>query len=155
MTDNYLNLTGLERVAEEIKRKEPLIFKGTAAEWENLSPAEQNVYGMRIIDDDFSETEITATVVDVVAENNANAVSSGAVYAVVAAMQEKPSALEFVEDDEDYTLPAGVTPQTGETFDTITATVNSIDKVYGLGKINDVYTRIVHPDGDVTTLSGF
>ena len=153
--DNYLNYPGLKRVAEEIKKKEPLVFRGTEAQWDALTEAERNKYETRIFDDDYSEMQLTNTVVDVVAEDNENAVSSGAVYAVITALQEKPSALEFIEDDENYTLPASVTVLTGETFDTITSTVSGSDEIYGLGKIDDEYTRIIHPDGFVTSLTGF
>lgn len=159
MTDTYLNLNGLGCVAEYVNKKEPKIFKGTAAEWDALTTAEKNEFGMCIIDDDFSEVSIDGEVVNVVAEDNPNAVSSGAVFAsitsVIEELSEKPTAITFVEDDEDYTPPAPVTVGTGETFDTITAVVNNIDNVYGLGKTDDTYTRMIHPDGSVTSLSGF
>lgn len=166
MNDNFGNRANLESImrgiAEALNKKEPIIFVGTAAQWNALTETEKSSYRIRIIDDDFSEIQLTNTVVDVVAEDNENAVSSGAVYssinavyAVITALQEKPSALEFIEDDENYTPPASVTVLTGEIFDTITSTVSGSGKIYGLGKIDDEYTRIIHPDGFVTSLTGF
>lgn len=166
MKDNFGNRANLEDImrgiAEALNKKEPLIFSGTTAEWNALTETEKSGYRIRILDDDFSEIQLTDTVVDVVAEDNENAVSSGAVYssinavyAVISALQEKPSALEFIEDDENYDPPASVTVETGETFDTITETTGGADKIYGLGKIDDEYTRIIHPGGFVTVLTGF
>ena len=65
----------LSEFADSINSKEPQIFKGTSAEWENLTPAEQAGYSVKCITDDES-----GNVVDAVTDGDMRAVTSNAVY---------------------------------------------------------------------------
>ena len=61
--------------AGEIKEKEPKIFKGTSAEWDALTAAEQAKYNVKMITDDE-----TGATVDAVIDGDMRAVTSNAVY---------------------------------------------------------------------------
>ena len=73
---NYLDLGGLERVADKVKAKEPLVFKGTQAEWNALTEEEKSNFELVCLTDD-SETGET---VDAVTDGDMRAVTSNAVY---------------------------------------------------------------------------
>ena len=75
MEKKYLDKEGLAVVAEYVNGKENAIFKGTSAEWEALTPAEQAGYSVKCITDDES-----GVVVDAVSEGDMRAVTSNAVY---------------------------------------------------------------------------
>ena len=68
--------TVLSGFADSIKKKEPLTFKGTQAEWNALTAEEQAVYSVRCFTDDETETN---TVVDAVTDGNMHPVTSNAV----------------------------------------------------------------------------
>lgn len=75
MEKEYLNYEGLERVSEYVNAKEPQIFKGTSAEWDALTAAEQAQYSVKMITDDE-----TGATVDAVTDGDMRAVTSNAVY---------------------------------------------------------------------------
>ena len=72
---NYLDLDGLERVADKVKAKEPLVFKGTQAEWNALTEEEQALFTVR-----YHPDEATGDVTDAVTDGDLRAVTSNAVY---------------------------------------------------------------------------
>lgn len=63
-------------ISNNVISAETLIFKGTTAEWDALTTAEQEAYAVKIITDDGD----TGAVVDSVESGNFNAVTSNAVY---------------------------------------------------------------------------
>ena len=71
----YLDLGGLERVADKVKAKEPLVFKGTQAEWDALTAEEQALFTVR-----YHPDEATGDVTDAVTDGDLRAVTSNAVY---------------------------------------------------------------------------
>ena len=76
MEKEYLDYEGLGRVSEYVNAKEPQIFKGTSAEWDALTAAEQAQYSVKMITDDSE----TGEVVDSVTDGDMRAVTSNAVY---------------------------------------------------------------------------
>lgn len=76
----YLDENGLAVVAEHVNGKEPLIFKGTSAEWNALTKEEKAVYALVGFPD---VAEGGAVVVDEVTEGIFNAVTSNAVYEAI------------------------------------------------------------------------
>lgn len=99
-----------ELVAETKRRfntKEPLIFKGTTAEWNALSAEEQDAYSVKIITDDGD----TGDIADTVESGNLNAVTSNAVFDAVASADEgTPST---VIDSKTFTTKDGVPGNSG------------------------------------------
>ena len=152
--------TNINEVKRRLGLKENVIFVGTTAEWNALTAEQQNSYRIRILDDDFSQFNVDSPVVNVVAEDNDNAVSSGAVYNFINAIFDShPVDSEYKENDEDYVKPASV--QTGETFDSITQTYSDGTKeIYGIGILNrgednEVVSRLVYPDKTSMTFTGW
>ena len=85
MEKEYLNLEGLERVSEYVNTKEPMIFKGTSAEWDALTAAEQAKYNVKMITDDSE----TGEVVDSVTDGDMRAVTSHAVFDAIAVLSNR------------------------------------------------------------------
>ena len=73
--DYLLDYHGLEKVAEKINNKEPLVFKGTQAEWNALTEDEQALFTVR-----YHPDEATGDVTDAVTDGDLRAVTSNAVY---------------------------------------------------------------------------
>ena len=67
--------TVLTEFADSIKSKEPLVFKGTQAEWNALTEEEQALFTVR-----YHPDEATGDVVDAVTDGDLRAVTSNAVY---------------------------------------------------------------------------
>lgn len=77
----------------------------------------------------------------------------------------KPISLEYKENS--YTVPTGITPATGETFDSIIETwgtdeetLQPITSIYGIGVLNrgqatETFTRLIFPDASFITLIGW
>lgn len=78
-----------------------------------------------------------------------------------------PDKLSYTDDDTEYTLPEGITPLTGETFDTVTElwrakTADEQDAavVWGIGVLNkgadnEKVSRMIYTDGTWIDLTDF
>lgn len=85
--------------AGEIKEKEPKIFKGTSAEWDDLTAAEQAQYSVKMITDDE-----TGEVVDAVTNGDMRAVTSNAVATEVLSKVDTLLSTDFSENVMDNYL---------------------------------------------------
>lgn len=69
-----------------------------------------------------------------------------------------PDELIYTDSDAGYTPP--VTPAAGETFDTVTEVYGNVRNVFGIGVTGkgtsgETFTRIIYPDGNYITLTGW
>ena len=74
-----------------------------------------------------------------------------------------PDILEYIDDE--YERPEGITPETGETFDSITETWDSGGEneqtvtwgvgIIGKGTDSEIVNRMIYPDGTEISLINF
>jgi len=81
--------TVLSEFSDSIKGKEPLVFKGTRAEWNALTEEQKAIYDLVALTDDYDDG---LEVVDVIENGNMNPVTSNAVYDAISQIKTETKA---------------------------------------------------------------
>ena len=164
MEKNYLDYHGLGKVIGQIKKKEPVIFKGTLAEWNALTEEEKSNFELVCLTDDSA----TGEAVDAVTDGDMRAVTSNAVYDALNVIQSGTGVrnTSYVSSDVFYctwykvgrictvNIQYSLSQLTPSNVDIITGLPKPVDEIASVGEgLNNTNASgfVIKKDGNVRT----